>query len=84
MSVEPTAAVNYTKYFVSQYVYLMVSLLSPIAPQIFANFMKQVNYLYFLNAKYNSDSAPAQPCTQAFRFALIYILLNLHTVCFAN
>lgn len=47
VSVEPTEAVNYTKYFVSLYVYLMVSLLPPITSQIFESFTKQVNYLYF-------------------------------------
>lgn len=46
VSVELTAAVNYTKYFVSLYIYLMASLLSPITSQIFENFVKQVNYLY--------------------------------------
>lgn len=35
LKVESVDAINYTKYFVSMYVYLMESLLYPITSQIF-------------------------------------------------
>lgn len=61
----------------------MVSLLSPITSQIFENFMKQVNYLYFFMQNMTviqHQLSPAHTPSDLLSFAYCWI----YTVCFAN